>query len=299
MKILLTGANGFLGSILYNSLKNQNKIFKLSRNNSNYNYCLKSQIPIFNENFDLIIHAAGKAHSIPKSMTEINDFYNINVQGTINLLDGLSKTSLPKKFIFISTVSVYGLISGININEDAPLLAVDPYGKSKIEAEKIVCKWCYDNNIICTILRLPLVVGKNPPGNLGSMIQGISKGYYFNIDGGNAKKSMVLASDISTYILNMSEIGGIYNLTDGVHPTFNELSIKISSKLGRSFIPNLPYLFAYFFAKVGDLFGTNFPFNTNILTKITSSLTFDDTKARRIFNWNPKPVLEHIPSLIK
>ena len=173
-----------------------------------------------------------------------------------------------------------------------PLLAKDAYGKSKIEAEQIVKNWCNEHNIIYTILRLPLVVGDNPPGNLGSMIKGIQKGYYFNIAGGGAKKSMVLASDIASFILKAAEKGGTYNLTDGHHPSFNILSKHIAILMGKSFVPNLPKFFAIILAKIGDLLGNKFPINSLKLTKITSTLTFDDSKARATFGWDPSPVVQ-------
>ena len=151
----------------------------------------------------------------------------------------------------------------------------------------------YKNNIICTILRLPIVIGSNnPPGNLGLMIKGIKKGYYFNVDGGTAKKSMVLAVDISKFILEAAKLGGTFNLTDGVHPSFFDLSKCISSKLKKSWIPNMPLFIAKFLAKLGDIFGDSFPINSNKLSKITTSLTFDDTKARISFGWQPNPVIE-------
>ena len=209
----------------------------------------------------------------------------------VNLLKGLSN-SLPKRFVFISSVSVYGSIFGVNLNENCSLLAEDPYGKSKIDAEFVVNKWCEEHNVICTILRLPLIVGENPPGNLGSMIQGIKKGYYFNIAGGNAKKSMVLASDVAKFILRAAEVGGIYNLTDGIHPTFNDLSKSISRNLDKSFVPNMPLFIAKVIAKIGDIVGNAFPINSDKLSKITSTLTFNDSKARNAFGWNPTPVLE-------
>ena len=179
MKILLTGSNGFLGKVLYSELKSHN-IKTLSRNNSLYNFDLTTSIPYFDISFDTVIHSAGKAHLVPKNEFDKKSINLINVLGTQNLLNGLSNF-LPKQFVYISSVSVYGLIDGENINETYPLLAKDPYGKSKIEAEVIIKKWCDENNVICTILRLPLIVGVNPPGNLGSMIRGIKKGYYFNI----------------------------------------------------------------------------------------------------------------------
>jgi nucleoside-diphosphate-sugar epimerase len=108
------------------------------------------------------------------------------------------------------------------------LLARDPYGLSKIHAEKFVEDWCEKHNVICTIFRLPLVVGPNAPGNLGKMLMGIKKGYYFNIAGGKAQKSMVLATDVAQCVLKVYKIGGIYNLTVGHHPTFYKLSRTIS-----------------------------------------------------------------------
>lgn len=291
MNILITGSTGFLGKTILNKLESTS-VKTLSRSNSIYNIDITKNVPNFFEKFNLVIHVAGKAHSVAISESERNDFFDINVAGTINLLKGLEKYSLPKQFVFISSVSVYGIIDGENINEDAPLLAEDPYGKSKIQAEQVVKKWCNENNVLCTILRLPLVVGENPPGNLGAMIRGIKNGYYFNIAGGNAKKSMVLASDIAYYILKVSEVGGIYNLTDGLHPTFRELSKNISKKMGKSIVPNMPISFANILAKIGDILGNTFPINSNKLLKITSTLTFDDSKARKAFDWKPTPVLE-------
>ena len=292
MKILVTGGRGFLGSVICNSLSKKNDLFTLSRSNSNFNYNLDIETPIITEKFDIVIHAAGKAHLVPLNDTDSSNFFLSNVNGTKHLLEGLRISSMPKYFVFISSVSVYGLTAGENINEMSPLLAVDPYGKSKIKAEEIVKKWCDEHNLVCTILRLPLVVGANPPGNLGAMIKGIKKGYYFNIADGNAKKSMVLASDIAKFILKASEVGGTYNLTDGIHPTFNELSKRISQEFYKSFVPNMPLFIAKGLAKIGDILGNVFPINSNKLSKITSTLTFDDSKARLAFGWNPNPVLE-------
>jgi nucleoside-diphosphate-sugar epimerase len=292
MKILLTGANGFLGKVLYSQLISNFSVKTLSRYSGDYIADLSNERPFIADKFDIVIHAAGKAHSFPKSREDRDAFYSVNVQGTKNLLEGLENYKLPKSFVFISTVAVYGVSEGNLINEQTELNAIDPYGQSKLQAEQLVSKWCTRNNVKCTILRLPLVVGLNPPGNLGAMIKGINNGYYFNIAGGSAKKSMVLASDITKYLLKASEIGGIFNLTDGYHPTFFELSENISRQLGKRRPINMPYWLAELFARIGDLFGDKFPLNSAKLHKITSDLTFDDSKAREILGWNPKPVLE-------
>lgn len=182
--------------------------------------------------------------------------------------------------------------SGNEITEDAPLAATDAYGKSKIAAEELVKNWCSSNNVICAILRLPLIAGPNPPGNLGFMLKGIDKGFYFNIAGGQSRKSIVLASDIARFIIPAAKRGGTYNLTDGVHPSFNELSHYMAAELAKSYVPNIPYLFAKSMALLGDIIGRKAPIDSNRLNKITSSLTFSDEKARYSFGWNPTPVLK-------
>ena len=290
MKTILTGSNGFFGKIIRDHLL-LGELLTVGRHNANiicdFSRFIPSLVPV-----DLVIHVSGKAHSIPKSISDKQDFFNVNVRGTSNLLKGLEKSGIPKSFVFISSVAVYGVEYGNLINENANLLAKDPYGLSKIEAENLVLNWCDNNKVICTILRLPLIVGSNPPGNLGSMIKGIQKGYYFNIEGGKAKKSMVLGEDVARIILKASKVGGIYNLSDGYHPSFLELSNQISIQLGQSKPKNIPFWLAKIVAKFGDLFGNYVPLNTNKLKKITSDLTFDDSKAREAFGWNPTPVLE-------
>ena len=294
MKILISGANGFLGKHFTEYFSELNFNFDtigMSKKNTIFaNF--ENKIQIANSYF-LVIHAAGKAHSIPNAEKKISEFFKINVIGTSNFLEGLSK-KIPRQFVFISSVSVYGLVEGENIDESYPLLAEDPYGKSKIKAENLVIEWCKEHDVTCTILRLPLVVGANPPGNLGAMIKAIKKGFYFNVAGGKAKKSMVLAKDVANFILNVAEVGGIYNLTDGVHPSVNELSINISKNFGRSFVPNLPSFAANILAFFGDYFGSSFPFNSKKLKKIKSTLTFDDSKARAAFGWDPYPVLPNL-----
>ncbi|MGE6353889.1 NAD-dependent epimerase/dehydratase family protein [Flavobacterium sp. NPDC079362] len=290
-KILLTGANGFLGKSIINELsKDEVNFFCLSRTSGKYLISLEHKIPIFEETFDLIIHAAGKAHSIPRSEEEKKQFHDINVIGTNNLLLGLEKKELPKQFVFISSVSVYGQEFGRDIKEEFPLVAKEPYGRSKIEAEKIVTDWCITNNVICTILRLPLLVGKNPPGNLGAMIKAIKRGYYFNIANGKARKSMVLTKDVASFISVVAPIGGVFNLTDGIHPSFFELSYAISKK--KSF--SLPLFLAKIVGKIGDLVGDKSPLTSLKVNKITSDLTFDDSKARKLLNWKPESIIDYL-----
>jgi nucleoside-diphosphate-sugar epimerase len=293
-KVLLTGANGFLGKYICDHLKKEGvKIYTLGRSKEmDFSVDLANELPSFDTVFDLVIHSAAKAHFVPRNHKEVKALFNINVKGTQNLLHALEHSGAPDRFVFISSVSVYGLSNGTLIDENTPLLASDPYGLSKIKGEELVSVWCNTYNVKGTILRLPLVFGDNPPGNLGKMIKAIKKGYYFNINNNTAKKSIVFAEDVARFITAISKIGGTYNLTDGYHPDFFELSGSIAKRFNKRVPKILPSWIVIVIAKIGDLIGKKSIFNSAQYLKIVSSLTFDDRKARDTFRWNSRSVLD-------
>ncbi|MFD2284860.1 NAD-dependent epimerase/dehydratase family protein [Pedobacter petrophilus] len=292
MRIILTGANGFLGKAIYHHFSAET-VFRLGRTAGELIVDLEHDLPALPP-ADLVIHAAGKAHSVPRTPAEKEAFKNVNVAGTRRLLTTLKQADvLPKYFVFISSIAVYGLEKGTLIDENHPLAATDPYGRSKIEAEALVSAWCKENNVVCSILRLPLLAGTNPPGNLQSMIKAIKKGYYFDVNVPDVKKSMVLIDDVAVFIEQVHQLGGIFNLTDGYHPTFREISNLIAQQLHQKNAVVMPYLFIKALAFVGNFLGPKFPLNSKKLDKITNTLTFTDQKARTVAGWQPKAVLEN------
>jgi nucleoside-diphosphate-sugar epimerase len=289
MNLLITGSTGFFGKEIIRVLKDSYLIYELSKPDSLNNIRLEKEVPMFSKAFDMVVHSAGKAHSIIKNETDKNKFFEVNVKGTENLLKGLALAGVPKQFVFISSVAVYGREEGTNITENEKLQAKDPYGLSKIQAEQVVTDWCNINKVVCTVLRLPLLVGKNPPGNLGAMLNAIQKGYYFNVGGGKAKKSMVLVEDVARFIPIIAPVGGIYNLTDGEHPSFVDLSHAIA----KNKIFNLSLFIAKIMGYLGDFLGDKAPINSLKVKKITSNLIFDDSKARSS-GWKSQSVLEYL-----
>jgi nucleoside-diphosphate-sugar epimerase len=300
MKILITGSSGFFGSKIANYFSKQgDEVFSLNHDRGDYKYNLAFEIPVFDQDFDMIIHCAGKAHSAPKSLKEKEEFFHINLNGTKNLCAALEgMPNKPKSFIFISTVAVYGATEGEGITEESRLKGKDPYAKSKIQAEMFLSEWTEKNNVILGILRPPLIVGPNPPGNLGAMLNGIKTGKYLSIGKADAKKSMVWIEDIPSIISKIAKIGGVYHLTDGHHPTFGELEKEIAFHLNKKKPISIPLWLAYILASVGNLLGEKAPINTKKLKKITSSLTFDDSKARNKLGWQSTKVMDKIHEII-
>ncbi|MCW0484746.1 NAD-dependent epimerase/dehydratase family protein [Gaoshiqia sediminis] len=292
--ILFTGATGFLGENTLPVLQQHGfKVTTLGLAGSDVVCDLSREVPVLPTSYPVVLHAAGKAHVVPKTPEEEKQFFEINLQGTKNLCAGLEQSGVPKAFVFISTVAVYGTEQGENIEETHPLNGDSPYAKSKIEAERFLTDWCRTNGVILTVLRPSLIAGKNPPGNLGAMIRGIETGRYVGIGGSKARKSVLMAGDIARLVPLVMEKGGVYNVCDSVHPSFGELEQLIAAQLGKSRPVNIPYVFAKMLALVGDLLGAKAPINSPKLDKITQSLTFSNEKARRELGWDPLNVLDH------
>lgn len=291
-KLLFTGASGFLGNNLKPLLSSDYAITTLGlTDQDDIKTNLANSVPYFQQHFDVVLHAAGKAHSNPKNKSEERSFFDVNLQGTKNLCAALEKSGVPNSFIFISTVAVYGLEFGENITEEYPLKGTGPYALSKIEAEHFLTEWCERYRVILTILRPSLIAGPNPPGNLGEMIRGIRNGRYLSIAGGKARKSMLMVQDIANLIPRIMEKGGIFNVCDNEHPSFRELEIIISKQLGKKTPITIPFWFANALANVGNLMGDNAPINSERLKKITQSLTFSNEKAKRELDWEPLSVI--------
>lgn len=290
IKYLLTGSNGFLGRYIISKISSSN-IITLDISNADIVCDLAISKPNIPENIDIVIHAAGKAHFIPKTENEKQLFFDINCQGTKNLCTAFEKSGMPKAIIFISTVAVYGLDFGENITEEYPLNGTTPYALSKIQAEHFLQEWCTKYNVTLGILRPSLIAGKNPPGNLGTMIKGIKYGRYLCIGDGKTRKSILMAEDIVRIIPKLTEIGGIYNVCDDHHPSFLELETLIAIQLGKEKPLSIPYWVAKGLALAGDLLGDKFPINSLKLDKIVKPLTFSNEKAKRELNWQPLDVL--------
>ena len=292
MTLLFTGASGFLGSNIIQLLNGAYNIISVGLSpQDTYLVDIATDIPTFTDAFDVVFHAAGKAHSVPKTEAEKRLFFDVNLQGTKNLCTALERSGIPKAFIFISTVAVYGCDSGENITEEHPLNGTTPYALSKIKAEKYLEGWCAMHNVKLSILRPSLIAGPNPPGNLGAMIRGIRNGKYLSIAGGKARKSVLMVQDIANLLPMLIEKGGIYNVCDSYQPSFRELEMVICKQLNKKLPLSIPYWFAKSMAVLGDCFGENTPINSLKLRKITNSLTFSNEKAVRELGWKPMNVL--------
>ena len=292
--LLFTGGTGFLGKNVMPLLKEQYEVTTCGITSDDMIKAnLAKEVPVLDKHYDVVLHACGKAHVVPKTEAEKQAFFDVNYQGTVNLCAALEKVGVPKALVFISTVAVYGCEYGDLITEEHPLNGDTPYAKSKIMAEEYLTEWCKKNDVVLGILRPSLLAGKNAPGNLGAMVNGVRKGFYMNIAGGKVVKSILMAEDIARIMPALIKKGGVYNVCDTRQPSFGELSVSVAKQLGKHKPISIPYWMAWCMAKVGDMLGSKAPINSYKLEKMTQSLTFSNEKARRELGWEPLDVLEN------
>lgn len=293
-KLLMTGATGFVGKNLLPQLMDQYDVTTCGRNPKNIiSADLAKEIPNLPEGFDIVLHAAGKAHTSPRTEAEIKEYDTVNYQGTVNLCAALEKCGLPETFVFVSSAAVYGCTHGENVDESHDLNPKTPYAISKKKAEDFLRGWCLDHHVRLAIIRPSLMAGPNPPGNLGSMIKGIVSGRYLSIAGGKARKSVLMVEDIARLVPLLEQRGGIYNACSDDQPTFRELETIICNQLGRKMPMNMPLWGAKYLAVIGDMLGKKAPFDTNKFIKMTGTLTFSNMKAKKELGWEPLSVIEN------
>lgn len=162
MKILLTGAHGFIGSYFRKKYASvyQFKTFSFSHDTLN---------ELILDDVEIILHLAAIVH---RPNTQEKEYMKVNVQKTLELAQK-AKGSGVKQFVFISTIAVYDPKLTC-INENSLLKPKTLYGKSKLEAEKQL-QFLEDESFKVSILRPPMVYGYNAPGNIHSLMKLINK----------------------------------------------------------------------------------------------------------------------------
>jgi UDP-glucose 4-epimerase len=161
--ILITGTNGYLGNSFINQYQNKYTFERFSLLNQKIE-------DIDFDNIDTILHCAALVHQ--KVEHSYEKYYEINVDYSVKLAK-LAKQNGVKQFLFISTIAVYGA-NEEKLNENTNCDPITPYGKSKLEAEKQLVE-LNDDSFIVSIIRPPMIYGKNAPGNIDSLVKLVKK----------------------------------------------------------------------------------------------------------------------------
>lgn len=192
MKILVTGANGFVGSKLVNKFVTEERqivgAFRelpiFYNENCGFEYVLVGNIDPNTDwkhalcGVQTVIHVAARVHVMNETEKDpITAFRHVNVAGTLNLARQAAVAGVHR-FIFLSSIKVNGESTDIGQpftadDEPAPL---DPYGISKMEAEQGLRKLSFQTGMEVTIIRPSLVYGPGVKANFASMIRWLRQG---------------------------------------------------------------------------------------------------------------------------
>lgn len=286
MKVLVTGATGFLGrEIVKELLANDFEVLGISRTSSANINCVQIDITVESEveklkrfdDIDAIIHCAGLAHQFGK--TSRDDFIKVNVKGTENIVK-LANYLKIQHFILISSVSVYGNakkeFNSLKFQEEAQCSPIGDYAESKFEAEKVSKN--ISKNINVTILRPATIIGEGDKGNVLRLIQTIDKNRFIQIGKCENYKTLVDKNYVAKVCLQIvkNKLNGVYNLANPPL-MMSDIIETIYQSLGkRRIFFNIPEIIALYFAKIVDkTFRKNF---TGTIVKWTENDVYSQRK---------------------
>ncbi len=301
---LITGASGFIGSRIAAFFKPE-ELFTLGRTSvepfTHIKADLRESIEAIPNNVKTVIHVAGLAHVKNDGPKTHRRMFQTNAKGTQHLLAALPDSL--ETFILISTVAVYGQVKGSNLDETTECRPTTAYAMSKFQAEEACRNYFQAKETKLIILRLPLVIGANAPGNFGSMVAALKRHRYLGVGSGQSQRSMVWVDDVAKLVHSLTGTEGVFNLTDDDHLSFLQLETVICQALNRNRPLRLPLFIAKGLGLLGDGIGhllkTVFPINSHLIEKMTSNLTFDNDKAKKAFDWSPTPAQHVVPEVVK
>lgn len=299
MKVLVTGATGFIGQAVISSLFDScvSVVAAVRRHvtlfSANIEQVEVGDLTQLSDNFgqamsgvDVVIHTAARVHVMDDSANDpLSEFRKVNVEGTLNLARQAAAANV-KRFIFISSIKVNGesTISGEPFTADDQSDPIDPYGISKWETEAGLQQLAKDTGMEVVIIRPPLVYGPGVKANFRSMMRWVNLGVPLPLGAINNQRSLVALDNLVDLIVTCIEHPAAANQTflagDGEDLSTTELLQRIGKALGKParLIP-LPVSFLTF---VASLLGKK-----AVIQRLCGSLQVDISKTRALLGWEP------------
>lgn len=314
-KLLITGATGFIGRRLVAPAMEQGfDVTALVRRGSRGGGTLSPGITQREGDFerpeslhgvcegiDAVLHAAGYAHAVDNAEAWRHD--TVTRQGTARLVDEAVRAKVAR-FVFISTVKVFGEDTAGCLDEDAPARPASAYARSKLDAERYLFDAAQKHGMHATVLRLPLTYGPGCKGNLPTMMRAVARGLW-RLPPIENKRSMVHVDDVAqAALIAAREARGAraYIVTDGeVYST-----ARIVDALRRAYrtpAPRLtvPLSWLKAAALIGDAVGRlrKMPFDSATLHKLTADACYVNERIRRDLGFRPRHTFERaLPSML-
>ena len=248
-RILITGANGFLGrsildllqasglSVRATDLGAASVISGVSYRKADITNI--EEIKPLLENITTVIHVAGLAHVFTPSASTGEKFYKINEVGTKNVAAAAAAAGV-RHFVLISSVSVYGPYTDEPYDEKRSCKPVGPYAQSKYIAELRANEIAQKSGMALTIFRLATLYGEGDPGNVGRLISAIDRGRFFWVGNGSNRKSLLYKGDAARAVIAVVQrpASGVNIFNISAPPcTMREIVDGIGDALGKHPFP--------------------------------------------------------------
>jgi len=295
LKILVTGANGFVGQVLVNALEKHDITYwgAVRRINKNFNTNFIEVGDIDDKtnwrgalkDVDVVIHLAARVHVMnEQSANPLVAFNNVNVEGMQNLALQAAKENV-KRFVFVSSIKVNGeYTEQLSFTESDLPNPQGPYAVSKWEAEKALRKIEKETGMQVVILRPPLIYGAGVKANFAALLKLVDKRFPLPLANINNKRSLIYVNNfvdaIITCATHPNAAGQAYLVSDGEDVSMPQLIKKIAVALNKpNYLFSFPISFMRFFAK--------FVGKTASVDRLTESLIIDSSKIRQELGWKP------------
>ena len=292
MKILITGANGFIGAHLCQELSNRNISFRSTARNSNENHYIDfiscdlettESLDQLMDGCDMVVHLAGRAHVTSDNSQEK---YRVANEFVTQRLANAAVQNGIARFVYLSSIKVNGesSVSGIPIRQSDTPNPLDNYGRSKLAAELALQEICRANSMDYVIIRPVLVYGKGVKANFSALVSAVKKGLPLPIASVKNTRSMIGINNLINLIVdactNPKAANQTFLASDGIDMSTPELVRLIAKSLNRR-TRIFPFPISIL-RSLAVVFG-----KSSVIDKLTGSLSVDISHTTNTLNWHP------------